>query len=119
MLTVVSPLAFALELQGALHRLLDFGAPALLLLACRVAVVIAGFVAGRRLWDGDVEGWRVVRLWAIGAAAALVLTFATPYFPSNRTPAEKRLALAAWLCVYAGWIAAATWRRETKPPSTQ
>jgi hypothetical protein len=117
LLTVVSPLAFAIEVQGALDRLLDYGAPALFLLAFRTAVIIVGFVGGRRLWDGDVEGWRLVRLWAIGAAIALVLTFATPYFPSNRTPSDKRLALAGWLCVHAAWVLLSSRRIHGAAPS--
>jgi hypothetical protein len=112
-LLVVGPLAFAVEVQLALARLLMFGLPALLLLAARIAVVALGVAAGRLLWSGDVVGWRLARVWSVAAALLLALTFATPYFPSNRTPSEKRVTLVVWLLVYAAWFVVSTWRART------
>lgn len=107
-LAVIAPVAFALEAQNALGRLLSFGAPALLLAFARAGVTTLGLVAGRLLWRGEAEGWRLVRWWSLAAAAATTATFLTPYFPSNRAPGEKWLALAAWLVVYALWFVVAT-----------
>ena len=106
-LTIAAPLAFALEVQTSLGRLVSFGAPALLLLAFRVAVTTLGLIAGRLLWRGDEDGWRLVRLWSVAAALATAVTFLTPYFPSNRTPGEKPVALLAWMAVYATWLVVA------------
>jgi hypothetical protein len=111
-LTFAAPLAMALEAQTALGRLLSFGAPALLLLAFRVAVTALGLIAGRLLWRGDDDGWRLVRLWSVAAALATAVTFLTPYFPSNRTPGEKPIALLAWMAVYAVWFVIA--HRQTR-----
>ena len=108
-LAVVGPLAFALEVQLALGRLWSFGAPAFLLLALRAAVTVLGLIAGRRLWQDATDGWRLVRLWAVASSVALALTYATPYFPSNRTPPEKRGWFYAWLAIYAVWAIVATW----------
>jgi hypothetical protein len=103
-LAIAAPLALALEAQTALGRLLSFGAPALLLLAFRIAVTALGLIAGRLLWRGDDDGWRLVRLWSVTAALATAVTFLTPYFPSNRAPGEKPIALLAWMAVYAAWF---------------
>jgi hypothetical protein len=111
-LTIAAPLAMALEAQTALGRLLSFGAPALLLLAFRIAVTALGLIAGRLLWRGDDDGWRLVRLWSVAAALATAVTFLTPYFPSNRTPGEKPIALLAWMAVYAAWFVIA--HRQTR-----
>jgi hypothetical protein len=117
-LAFIGPLAFALEVQAALPRLLSFGLPALLLLAARTGVTVLGLIAGRRLSAAAADGWRLARLWAIAAAAAHVITLSTPWFPSNRTPGEKRFAFIFWLAIYAGWAALATRqarRGETDP----
>ena len=111
-LAFVGPLAFALELQTAIGRLSAFGAPALGLLALRAAVTALGLVAGRLLWRDDTDGWRLVRIWSIAAAMAHVATFLTPYFPSNRTPGEKRLALLVWLLAYVAWFLVAHWQTK-------
>jgi hypothetical protein len=114
LLVIVAPAAFALEAQAAVGRLLGFGAPAIALLVVRAAVTILGLVAGLALRRGDEGGWRLVRAWSVAAAGATLVTFLTPYFPSNRAPGEKRLALAAWLLVYAAWFVIAHTRGRAR-----
>lgn len=91
------PLALALVASSALERLLDYGAPAIALLAYRMLVTGVGLAAGRALWAGRRGGVRLARAWAVAAAVGAVMTFATPYFPSNRVPGTKGPTLAAIL----------------------
>jgi hypothetical protein len=94
-LTVWEPVTFAVTTSAALGRLAQYGFPAFLLLAFRVVVVGIGLIAGRALWTGAAEAPRLARWWALLHAAALVVTFATPFFPSNRVPGTKAPTLAA------------------------
>jgi hypothetical protein len=93
-LCAIAPLAFALEAQAALPRLSQYGGPAWLLFACRAAIVVLGFVAGRLVWRGEPVGLRAAAAWALLTAIATLATAATPYFPANRPPSLKRLVIA-------------------------
>jgi hypothetical protein len=105
MMLVVGPTAFALEAAGALERLQAHGPPAAALLVYRVVVTGLGMVVAPSLWSGRPGAVSGARWWLLLDAAASVLTFATPFFPSNRLPAAKRLALAIALAVNAVWLA--------------
>jgi hypothetical protein len=93
-LLVWEPLTFAATAAAALNRLMLYGPPAFLLLGYRLLVVGIGMAAGRALWAGDPRGPSLARGWAIAHAVALVVTFATPFFPSNRVPGTKSATLA-------------------------
>lgn len=99
------PLRFAVVASAALPRILDHGALAIALLLYRVIVTGVGLTAGRHLWaHGDPT---LARLFLVANALAVVLTFATPYFPSNRVPGTKLpelfLILAMHSAAYA-WL---------------
>jgi hypothetical protein len=96
-LLVWEPLTFAVTAAAALSRLTFYGPPAFLLLAYRLAVVGIGMAAGRALWDGEARAPALARGWALAHAVAVVLTFATPFFPSNRLPGTKGPTLAVLL----------------------
>jgi hypothetical protein len=103
------PIAFALTASSALARLVSYGAPAFALLGFRALVVGLGIAAGRALWALDAGGPRLARWWAVLHAAAVVATFATPYFPSNRAPSVKGPTLALLLAIDALWWAWLRW----------
>jgi hypothetical protein len=103
-MVVVEPLLLGVLASAALPRLALFGAPAYALLAARGAAAAFGIVAGRRLWSGEDGAWRAALVWLLLSAALALLTLATPYFPANRTPDGKRLAVAVTLVWYGGWV---------------
>ncbi len=103
------PVTFALTASGALTRLAQFGWPAWLLLAYRALVVGLGLVVGRALWARDPSAPRAARGWLVLHAVALVLTFSTPYFPSNRPPGTKGPTLALLIGIDVAWWAWLTW----------
>ena len=103
LLVVWYPLSFALTASSALERLISYGGPAMLLLALRVGVTGLGIAAGRALWGLGPHARRLT-LWFLALASlAMLLTAVTPYFPSNRTRAGKRLAVSAILLHNAAW----------------
>lgn len=91
------PLALALVASSALERLLYYGLPAIVLLLYRMFVTGVGLAAGRALWAGRRGGVRLARVWAPAAAVGTVVTFATPYFPSNHVPGTRGPTLVAIL----------------------
>lgn len=99
------PLSFALVASSALDRLARYGLPALALLAFRVTVTGFGIAAGRALWTLRPHGRAMALAWLGLAAMASVITFGTPYFPSQRSPGAKTLALLLSLAFDAGWAA--------------
>lgn len=111
---VWEPLSFAVVAASALERLIDHGVPALLLLALRVAVAALGIVAGRALWMRQHEAPRLGQSWALLHAAAVALTFHTPYFPGNRPPGLKRASLAAIVAWDLAWGAYLRWSSRVR-----
>lgn len=109
LLVIWEPATFALTASSALSRLTSYGLPAFLLLALRIGVVGLGIAAGRALWAGRREGRRLAQWWTALDAAATMLTFATPYFPSNRLPGTKGPLLAMLLVMNLAWFAWLQW----------
>lgn len=108
-LVVWEPATFALTASAALARLVGYGAPALALLAYRGLVIGLGLAAGRALWGGRAEGPWLAQIWVVCHAMAVTLTFATPYFPSNRLPGTKWPTLAVLLLLDAACWAWLRW----------
>ena len=98
-LVVWEPLTFAWFASAALERLVRYGAPAFALLVFRSLIVGFGIAVGQALWRGAPDGPRLARWWLLFHAIALVLTFSTPYFPSNRIPGTKGPTLLALLAI--------------------
>jgi hypothetical protein len=86
-----------------------YGPPAFVLLACRSLVVGLGIAAGRALWAGRPEGRQLAQWWAVLDAFSTILTFSTPYFPSNRLPGTKGPMLALLLAMDAACFAWVRW----------
>jgi len=99
-LLVWDPLSFAATAAGAMSRLMLFGLPAFVLLAFRALVVGWGFAAGLALWQGASHALWMSQWWVVGRAAGLVLTFLTPYFPSNQLARLKLPTLLGWLFLH-------------------
>lgn len=97
LLAVWEPLTFGLTASAALPRLWSYGLPALLLLAVRIALTGVGLVLGRSLWQASPDAPRRARLWLALSSLASIVTFATPYFPSNRLPGTAAPTLAVIL----------------------
>jgi hypothetical protein len=121
LLVVWEPITLALTASAALDRLTSYGWPALALLAYRAGVAGLGIAAGRALWSQRSEGPVLAQAWAVSHAAAVLLTFVTPFFPSNRLPGTKGPLLVALLAVDAAWWAWLQWsprvRRAYAPRS--
>lgn len=115
LLVVWEPLSFAVVASGSLRRLAIYGAPAWLLLICRVLVTGYGVAAGRAVWHRDSSARTMVSVWAALAAVATVVTSVTPYFPSNRLPGMKAPLLVLTLAYYAAVALGAA--RTTRLPS--
>lgn len=113
-LLLVEPVRFALVGAAALSRVLDQGAPAIALLLFRVVVTGIGLTGGRFLLLRDDP--TLARLFLALSALAVTLTFATPYFPSNRVPGTK---LPEWLLLMAGHAAAAWWLSRDADPRAE
>lgn len=75
----------------------------------RVAVTALGIVAGRALWARQPGAPVLGQWWALLHAAAVGLTFHTPYFPGNRPPSLKRVSLAAIVAWDLAWAAYLRW----------
>lgn len=105
LLLVWEPATFAYTASSALSRLLSYGAPAVLLLACRLAIVGLGFSAGLALWRGRAHGVALARLFFCLSLAATWVTSLTPYFPSNRPPSFTVPTLVAITAYHAAWLA--------------
>lgn len=106
-MVVVEPLLLGLAASGAMSRLPLYGVPAWLFLAARGSVAAFGIVVGRRLWAGDGGARRAALVWVVLSCGLAWLTIATPYFPGNRTPGDKRMAVvttAAWYGLWALYL---------------
>lgn len=110
-LTFWEPLTFAFTLAGALPRLAVYGWPAYLLALYRTGVVGLGVAAGRALWTASPGARHLVQGWALTHALGLVLTYSTPFFPSNRVPGTKGPLLALFVAFdVACWV----WARQSR-----
>lgn len=98
-LVAVEPLRFAIVGAAALSRVIDHGAPAIALLLSRVVITGLGLTAGRHLWSHADP--TLARIFLVANAVAVAITFATPYFPSNRVPGTKLPELLIVLAVHA------------------
>lgn len=103
LLVVWEPLTFAVTISSALPRLAVYGYPAYLLAAYRALVVGVGVAAGRALWGAAPGAIRLGQAWAVAHIVALVVTFATPFFPSNRVPGTKGPTLALLVAMDVAW----------------
>lgn len=120
LLVVWQPLSFALTASAALERIVAYGAPAILLLGMRMCITGIGIAAGRAVWAQRPYARRLT-LWFLAlASVATLLTAATPYFPSNRTPTGKRLVVGAILVHNAAWaiLVARSRRLAERTPAT-
>jgi hypothetical protein len=99
----LSPAALAFETAAALPRLVQYGAPAVGLAFLRALVAGGGMVVAPALWTGRPGAPRAARAWLVLDAAVGTVSLLTPYFPSNRTPGGKSMALIAAIAFDAAW----------------
>lgn len=99
----LSPAALALETAAALPRLGQYGPPAVALAVLRALVAGMGMAVAPALWSGRPGAPHAARGWLLLDAAAGTIALLTPYFPSNRTPGGKALALAAAVAFNGAW----------------
>lgn len=113
-LVLVEPVRFAVVAAAAFSRVLDHGVPGVALLVVRVVVTGIGLTGGRFLWTrGDPT---LARLFLACNAAAVTVTFLTPYFPSNRVPGTK---LPEWALLMGLHLLAYWWlSRLARPEGT-
>ncbi len=109
LLVIWEPLTLSLMASAALARLTQFGPPALVLLGYRALVAALGVAIGRALWARDPAAPQAARAWLVLHGLAVVLTFATPYFPSNRPPSTKWLTLTLLVALDVAWWAWLAW----------
>lgn len=119
----LEPVAFAVVAAGALPRVLNYGAAGTGFLLARLAVTGLGIAAGRALWSARVGARALALAWVVLESGTLVLTFVTPFFPSNRPPSAKWWEMAALLAWRGAWAAYLLWsprvrrRAESGPAS--
>lgn len=113
-LIVWEPLSFAATAASSLNRLILYGVPAFGLLAVRALVVAWGVATGLALWRCESHAPGMARWWLLARAGGLVLTFLTPYFPSNQLARFKLPTLAAWLAAHAACWAWLRWSRRLR-----
>jgi hypothetical protein len=89
LLLVWQPLSIALVASSALDALAIRGLPLALIMLMRLGVAAVGIAGGLAL--------------VISAAADLIV-YTTPYFPSNRVPGTTPLYIAASIAYSAMWI---------------
>jgi hypothetical protein len=98
------PAHAAVTAASALGALSVRGLPAIVLLIARLLVTGIGVAAGIAL-AGRRTGAPVLAQAALWMSAVVSLvTYLTPYFPSNRMPGETPFYVAGSLAYHAAWI---------------
>lgn len=106
----VEPLRFGLIASAALDRLVQYGWPALALLAVRASLVALA-MAGARAFIA--RGDAVLISWFLPLnLLAVYATLATPYFPSNRVPGARPREAVVVLVLHVAAFVVVRWRRE-------
>jgi len=105
LLVVFHPLSLAVTASGAVGAMFSRGAPVVLVLLLRVAVVGFGMAAGRALQTIQPGAVTLANAALLASAATDVFVYTTPYFPNNRPPGDTIYYVAASLAYHAAWLA--------------
>src|SRR3954471_14080703 len=88
LLVVFHPLSLAVTASGAVSAMFSRGAPVVLVLLLRGAVVRFGVAAGRALQRVQPGAVTLARAALIASAATDLFVYTTSYFPNNRAPGD-------------------------------
>jgi hypothetical protein len=105
LLVVFHPLSLAVTASGAVGAMFSRGAPVVLVLLLRVAVVGFGMAAGRALQTIQPGAVTLANASLLASAATDVFVYTTPYFPNNRPPGDTIYYVAASLAYHGAWLA--------------
>ena len=105
LLLVWGPASFALVASSAVAALSVRGLPLALLLLSRGVVTALGLAAGMALVTRRGPAVAMARTALVLSAAADLVMYVTPYFPSNRMPGDTPLYIAASLAYHGVWLA--------------
>jgi hypothetical protein len=104
LLVVFHPLSLALTASGAVSAVFSRGAPVVLVLLLRLAVVGFGMAAGRALQTIAPGAVTLAKAALVASAATDVFVYTTPYFPNNRAPGDTIYYVAASLAYHGAWL---------------
>ena len=104
LLLLWGPTSLALVASNALPALSVRGLPLALLLLGRIFVAAFGIAAGIALIARRGPAVSMATFALVLSAAADLIVYTTPYFPSNRMPGDTPLYIAASLTYHALWL---------------
>ena len=104
LLVVFHPLSLAVTASNSLGALAVRGTAVALILILRLVVVGFGMAAGRALQNVQPGAVTLAKAALVASAATDLFTYATPYFPNNRTPGDTIYYAAASLAYHGAWL---------------
>jgi len=114
LLLVWQPLSIALVASSALDALAIRGLPLALIMLMRLGVAAVGIAGGLALVKHRPGAVTLAKAALVLSAAADLIVYSTPYFPSNRLPGTTPLYIAASIAYSAVWIAYLTRSRRVR-----
>jgi len=105
LLLVWQPLSIALVASSALDALAISGLPLALIMLMRLGVAAVGIAGGLALVKRRPGAVTLAKAALVLSAAADLIVYTTPYFPSNRLPGTTPFYIAASISYSAVWIA--------------
>jgi len=114
LLLVWQPLSIALVASSALDALAIRGLPLALIMLMRLGVAAVGIAGGLALVKRRPGAVTLAKAALVLSAAADLLVYTTPYFPSNRLPGTTPIYIAASISYSAGWITYLTRSRRVR-----
>jgi len=114
LLLVWQPLSIALVASGALDALAIRGLPLALIMLMRLGVAAVGIAGGLALVKRRPGAVSLAKAALVLSAAADLIVYTTPYFPSNRVPGTTPLYIAASIAYSAFWITYLTRSRRVR-----
>jgi hypothetical protein len=114
LLLVWQPLSIALVASSALDALAIRGLPLALIMLMRLGVAAVGIAGGLALVKRRPGAVTLAKAALLLSAAADLVVYTTPYFPSNRPPGTTPFYIAASIAYSAVWIAYLTRSRRVR-----
>lgn len=105
LLLVWGPVSLGLVASSALQSLSIRGLPLAAGLTVRIFVAAFGIAAGIALFTRRGPAVSMAKSALVLSAAADLLVYVTPYFPSNRMPGDTPLYVTASVAYHTLWIA--------------
>lgn len=114
LLLVWQPLSIALVASSALDALAIRGLPLALIMLMRLGVAAVGIAGGLALVKRRPGAVTLAKAALVLSAAADLIVYTTPYFPSNRLPGTTPFYIAGSFAYSAVWIAYLTRSRRVR-----